>query len=247
MRRQKQSIVAAAVLTVLACMAGQAGASGCRHDVGSKDDLDRSLPLVRKAEACRAAGEIDNAIRFYNEALVADPGAARAHLDLALLLHDQRKDPVLAVYHYRQYLVLRPNTEKRLMIESRIRLATQLLSAHNAEAGQLAMKKVELMEQENAALRVNLERLQHEVSTLRAALERTAPAIKAPPAGTAGGRTGGTPGINRTYRVRRGDSFASIATQVYGDANEWRRIYEANKDVVPNKDTVPVGAVLAIP
>lgn len=233
---------------VLAVMAGRAGASGCRHDVGSKDDLDRSLPLVRKAEACRAAGETDNAIRFYNEALVAEPGAARAHLDLALLLHDQRKDPVLAVYHYRQYLVLRPNTEKRVMIESRIRLATQLLSTHNAEAGQRAIQKVELLEQENAALRVNLERLQHEVSTLRAALERIAPAIKTPPAGTAGGRTvGGTPGVNRTYRVRRGDSFASIATQVYGDANEWRRIYEANRDAVPNKDTVPVGTVLVIP
>ena len=228
----------------MAAVALAVAAGGCRRDVGSLDDADRSLPLVRRAEARRAEGDVDGAVRLFNEAIMADPGAARAHLDLALLLHDQKLDPVVAVYHYRRYLALRPDTEKRAMIEDRIRLATQVLAARGAETEQQASRRASELEKENAVLRLDIERLQRDIAALRAALERaTPPTVSA--AGSGSGAERG--GAQRTYKVRRGDTLEGIAAQVYGDANEWRRIFDANRDKISNKDTVPAGAVLTIP
>lgn len=216
--------------------------AGCRQSTRALDDQDRSQPLVTKAEARRAEGDVDGAVRLYNEAIMADPGAARAHLDLALLLHDQKRDPVVAVYHYRRYLELRPDTEKRAMIEDRIRLATQLLAARNAETDQQATLRASDLEKENAALRLDIERLQRDISALRAALERATPTLTPVAAGDARGR-----GVHRTYRVKRGDTLAGIASQVYGDSGEWRRIFDANRDKISDKDNVPAGAVLVVP
>jgi nucleoid-associated protein YgaU len=50
-----------------------------------------------------------------------------------------------------------------------------------------------------------------------------------------------------TYTVRRGDSLWRIAAVVYGDPYSWRTIWEANRDLIPNPDVLPVGTVLTIP
>jgi nucleoid-associated protein YgaU len=40
----------------------------------------------------------------------------------------------------------------------------------------------------------------------------------------------------------------SIAHNVYGDANSWPRLYDANRDVVgPDPDTLQPGTLLRIP
>lgn len=51
----------------------------------------------------------------------------------------------------------------------------------------------------------------------------------------------------RTYTVVRGDTLSRIAKQFYGDANQWRRIFEANRDIIKNPDLIKPGQVLAIP
>jgi len=50
-----------------------------------------------------------------------------------------------------------------------------------------------------------------------------------------------------TYTVVSGDSLSKIAKHFYGDANQWRRIWEANKDHVKNPDLIHPGQVLTIP
>jgi nucleoid-associated protein YgaU len=51
----------------------------------------------------------------------------------------------------------------------------------------------------------------------------------------------------RTYTVAKGDSLSKIAKKFYGDANEWNRIFEANRDTVKNPDQIRPGQVLTIP
>lgn len=51
----------------------------------------------------------------------------------------------------------------------------------------------------------------------------------------------------RTYTVQKGDSLSKIAKQEYGDANAWRRIFEANRDLIKNPDLIHPGQVLKIP
>jgi nucleoid-associated protein YgaU len=51
----------------------------------------------------------------------------------------------------------------------------------------------------------------------------------------------------KTYTVVSGDSLSKIAKQEYGDANKWRRIFEANRDKIQNPDLIHPGQVLDIP
>lgn len=51
----------------------------------------------------------------------------------------------------------------------------------------------------------------------------------------------------RSYVVVKGDSLSAIAQREYGDAKEWRRIYEANKDVIKNPDLIYPGQTLRLP
>lgn len=54
-------------------------------------------------------------------------------------------------------------------------------------------------------------------------------------------------GGGRTYTVVAGDSLSKIAKREYGDASQWRRIYEANKDQIKNPDLIYPGQMFNIP
>jgi nucleoid-associated protein YgaU len=62
-----------------------------------------------------------------------------------------------------------------------------------------------------------------------------------------GGGSSTAPNAQRTYTVQRGDSLSKIAKQMYGDAKQWRRIADANKDRIKNPDVIQPGWVLTIP
>jgi nucleoid-associated protein YgaU len=49
------------------------------------------------------------------------------------------------------------------------------------------------------------------------------------------------------YVVKSGDSLSKIAKQHYGNANEWKRIFEANTDVLKDPDKIFPGQKLKIP
>jgi len=50
-----------------------------------------------------------------------------------------------------------------------------------------------------------------------------------------------------TYTVKPGDSLSKIAREVYGNANDYMRIFEANKDNLSDPDKLQPGEVLNIP
>jgi nucleoid-associated protein YgaU len=47
--------------------------------------------------------------------------------------------------------------------------------------------------------------------------------------------------------VESGDTLLAIAQQFYGDATLWQRIFDANKDIITNADSLQVGQKLRIP
>ena len=49
------------------------------------------------------------------------------------------------------------------------------------------------------------------------------------------------------YDVKPGDSLSKIAKQVYGDANQYNRIFEANKPMLKDPDKIYPGQKLRIP
>lgn len=54
-------------------------------------------------------------------------------------------------------------------------------------------------------------------------------------------------GASRTYKVQPGDTLSKIAKQFYGNANDYNRIFEANRDQLQNPDKIQVGQDLVIP
>lgn len=59
--------------------------------------------------------------------------------------------------------------------------------------------------------------------------------------------TAATPTAGASYTVVKGDNLSKIAKAAYGDANQWKKIFEANKDTIKDADVIDVGQVIVIP
>jgi nucleoid-associated protein YgaU len=71
-------------------------------------------------------------------------------------------------------------------------------------------------------------------SSVQSGGSSTAPSARAEPA-------------EQSYTVKKGDSLSKIAKRVYGDAQQWRKIHEANRDIIDNPDLIYPGQVLKLP
>ena len=76
------------------------------------------------------------------------------------------------------------------------------------------------------------------------ALDSIASALKMSTAGFAPGMPGQA---ERTYEVKPGDSLSKIALHFYGNASEWPKIFEANKDQIDNPELIKPGQKFRIP
>jgi len=88
------------------------------------------------------------------------------------------------------------------------------------------------------------EKAKPDFSNVRSGGSSTAPAPEpqadgdSSPAGSVG---------THTYVVVKGDSLSKIASGQYGNAQKWRRIYEANRDLIKDPDLIYPGQQLRIP
>lgn len=51
----------------------------------------------------------------------------------------------------------------------------------------------------------------------------------------------------RTYIVQKGDTLQKISEEMYGTTKKWKKIFEANKDILGDPDQIRVGQKLIIP
>jgi nucleoid-associated protein YgaU len=61
------------------------------------------------------------------------------------------------------------------------------------------------------------------------------------------GGSSSTAASSKAYVVVSGDSLSKIAQREYGNANQWPRIYEANRDLLKDPDKIYPGQKLRIP
>lgn len=74
---------------------------------------------------------------------------------------------------------------------------------------------------------------------------KTAEPKPAPSLPPVGGRAPEPAG--QTYTVVKGDTLSAISKRFYGNANEYMRIFEANKNQLSDPDKIQIGQVLKIP
>lgn len=226
---------------------------GCSRRVGLADGEEMTHPMMGKATALEQSGDLDGASRIYRVLLEKHPEMGRAHLGLALLLDRPNGDSVRAIYHYQRYLEIRPETEKRDMIEGRIKAATASLvrTVYATEAS--VPKRLAQLENENRELRVrcaNLEtRLKYSQLTLANMRSRQVKLAKTAERSLNQGGLSSTdirPAV-RTVRVQGNDTLRRISMRVYGSQDRWQEIYEANRDILRRPEDVRTGQVLVIP
>ncbi len=51
----------------------------------------------------------------------------------------------------------------------------------------------------------------------------------------------------KMYTIVAGDTLSKIAKREYGNANAWKKIFEANADVIKNPDKIYPGQQIKIP
>ncbi len=103
--------------------------AGCGKDrIAEAERHERGTSLYRQAITAEQSGNIKEAIKLFNKVLIEEPRSFSAHFQLATLLHDHEEDYLSAIFHYKQYLMLRPDSDKSTLASERIRVAEQMLA-----------------------------------------------------------------------------------------------------------------------
>ncbi len=227
--------------------------AGCGGLPGREAREERD-PLLRRARALRNAKDIEGAVEYYHKAIDKKPGLARAHLELASIYDQSQGDYVRAIYHYERYLQFEPQAEKKELVQDLIRHARLSFAASLPDRPNEAVREIAMLKQEVKALQGELERLQ---GGARIAPPRATPvmsAVKPPVAAPAVVTSTAdplveapTPVVMEPYVVQSGDTLSRIAAKVYGDSKRSQEIFEANRNVLPNQNSLKVGQTLQIP
>ena len=247
--------------------------SGCSGAANREEREDRD-PQIRKARERRAAHDFDGAIDLYLRALDRKPDLARAHLELGLVYDQEKNDDLRALYHYQRYLEMRPDAEKRDLVQKLIQHARISFAASLPDRPAEAVREIEMLRREVKTLRALLAEqggtaAVERVAATPARVPSAAPAAPvtarapaaAPPAATPTPAPTAAPsasptapvaavaatGASETYVVRAGDTLSRIATRVYNDASKWDVIYNANRKTMPTTGSLKIGQTLVIP
>jgi phage tail protein X len=100
-------------------LAGLAG-TGCAPQTSLPFTAEVDDPDYRRGKELMRMGREPEALKQFLKVIDQRGGAAaESHLDAAILYHRHIKDPISAIYHYRRYREMRPNTEQaRLALQS---------------------------------------------------------------------------------------------------------------------------------
>jgi tetratricopeptide (TPR) repeat protein len=203
------------------------GSAGCDRMV-----TPRHSQQLKDAEAKVASGDFSRAISLYESALDDRPSDAEVHYKLGLIYDDKLNDPLNALHHYKRYLAIAPQGPRAVDVKNFIkRDEVALLTSLSGDAI-ISRAEATRLRNENLALHKQIDEA------------RTRGAL-ASPLSDSKSRKGGAE--KRTYIVQHGDTLASISRKFYKTSAQWRRILEANRDVIDNPKNLTAGQKLVIP
>jgi LysM repeat protein len=237
-----------AFILVLAVVFG----AGCNPEAGSRADASA---CVAKGKKLSEQGDFAGAAVQYQSALLADPRQVEAHLELGLLLDEKLGDPIGAIYHYREYIHLAPQPEKRQVVEDFIERAKLTMASKLPQSGGVDPVELRRLQDEKAALMQENITLKNRVAELeKAAAEAPVavaqpPPVPVPPVATQA-VTQLPPVTARaqvTHVVQKRDTLYSLAQQYYGTKSAWTKIYDANRNTLSSPSQLKVGQTLVIP
>jgi tetratricopeptide (TPR) repeat protein len=93
--------------------------SGCLRSAQSRQDEEKESHFLLGRSRVSAM-DYQGAIESFGKALEVNPKSAAAHFELACLFENRETDPAAGIYHYQQYLKLRPKAENGEFVNQHI-------------------------------------------------------------------------------------------------------------------------------
>lgn len=233
-----------AVVALAGCKPGQG------YAINEEDEPD-----YRRGESLMRENRMDEALLAFEKVVDSRRDSPESHLELGRIYMDHVKDPISAIYHFRKYLELRPQSEFSRQVTQLIEsckkdFARSLPGDPFAESVERSnvLEQMKNVRMENDELRRTVASLQNQLRTARPVVE-TPPAPQRPLISTLAQpqpQQQAAP-ATRTYTVRTGDTLSKISTAVYGSPSRWQDIYNANRNQLRSPHDLKVGMVLTIP
>lgn len=228
--------------------------NGCAPASSSTLDEENEL-FTARAMGLERAMDYPSAIEAYQRALQVNPQSGTAHFRLAFLYVRQNNNPAAAIYHFQQYLKLRPNSEHADVIRQHIIGCKQELAKEFAigPMGEEVKVQLDSFIQQNLQLKEDNQKLTEESRRLRGQLNAIQPGQEltevrsiSPDQNRRGPdrSVGAIPPQTgtKTHTVQKGDTFYSIAR---GYGIKLSALEGANPGINPNR--LRIGQVIAVP
>ena len=228
--------------------------AGCED--GSRADsrtLDVEDEDFRQGQNFYKSGEVRKALECYLKVIDKRKGAAESNLE-AGRMYLELQDPLPAIYHFNQYIRMKPTSEQSNLVRQLIKTAEKQFMQ------QLPGRPMEPDALGGSDLNAKLRNLQIENEKLKRELadyNRTQKGLVLPPKTTSeksaekpATTEDGKPQRFRQYTVVKGDTLSGIARKVFGDASPTRisAIYNANRDKMTSVNSLPkIGTVILLP
>ncbi len=138
--------------------------TGCERNASSALSAEADDPNYRQAQQLGRQGRSQEALAFYLK-LISKRGdsAPESHLEAGLIYLQHIKDPLAAIYHFRKYLELQPNSRQavyvRGLVDTAKREFARTLPAQplESQAERLDMlDQIERLQRDNEQLRAEL-------------------------------------------------------------------------------------------
>ena len=228
---------------------------GC--DDASRADsrtLDVDDPEFRAGQTFHKQGETRKALECYLKVIDNRKGAAESHLE-AGRMYLELQDPLPAIYHFNQYIRMKPTSEQSNIVRQMIKTAEKQFMQ------QLPGRPMEPDAPGGTDLNARLRSLQLENEKLKRELadyNRSQKGLTLPPKTTSEKPAAdkpatvedGKPLRVRQYTIAKGDTLSSIARKTYGETNPARvsAIFNANRDKMTSINSLPkIGTVILLP
>ncbi len=221
----------------------------------------------RRGKNLLKEGRQDEALQAFQSVIATRPDATESHLEAGLIYLNNIKDPLAAIYHFRNYLALSPEGEyadfvKELILTAQKDFAQTLPGepfGNEVERVNL-METVNKLREENNELKQTVVDLKKQLADQEMQIQRYSQALTQANAQsqvpaevapiviqTAPQRPAQPSAAGQTYTVQAGDTLSRVSRRVYGTPSRWAEIFEANRDQLPSPDALKPGQVLKIP
>ncbi|GBL27886.1 hypothetical protein EMGBS8_18340 [Verrucomicrobiota bacterium] len=234
---------------------------GCDGDTSSEmrtPELEDSE--FRQGMTYEKQREPRKALESFLKVIDARKGASESHLEAGRMYLDLQ-DPLPAIYHFNQYLRLKPNSEQspivRQMVKTAEKMFIQQLPGRPLEpsAGGTVDQSalIRKLQNENSKLMLEVSELSRGGRNPEPKNDPRTPGVAAIPDKGTPAVPGVAPATGRkapaftTYVVNNGDTLTKISIKAYGTPARSNDIYNANRDKMTSAANLKVGTTLTIP